>query len=65
MTFGGSLNFISEWGKGSTFIFTFDIEVDEDEQQVQKVTKEISPLLPRMKSFGDKDDDDEIKIQNT
>ena len=32
MSFGGSLNFISEWGKGSTFIFTFEIEIDEDEQ---------------------------------
>ena len=29
--FGGDLDFISEWGKGSTFIFCLDLETDNNE----------------------------------
>ena len=43
MNFNGSLDFISEWGKGSTFIFTFDVEIDEDAQQISQVLHQISP----------------------
>lgn len=32
MKFGGDLDFISATNKGSTFIFTFDMEIDDMEE---------------------------------
>ena len=45
MKFGGELDFISTWNKGSTFIFSFDMEVDMLEQQIEDKSIEFSSQM--------------------
>ena len=48
MKFGGELDFISTWNKGSTFIFSFDMEVDNLEQQIEDKSIEFSSQMNRV-----------------
>ena len=41
MNFGGQLDFISSQESGSTFIFTFEVEVDTNEEIVWNTAMEI------------------------
>ena len=41
MSFNGQLDFISEWQNGSTFIFSFEVEVDDQEEQIENQTTNI------------------------
>ena len=41
MSFNGQLDFISEWQNGSTFIFSFEVEIDDQEEQIENKTAEI------------------------
>jgi C4-dicarboxylate-specific signal transduction histidine kinase len=41
MSFNGQLDFISEWQNGSTFIFSFEVEIDDQEEQIENQTTNI------------------------
>ena len=48
LKFGGELDFISTQNKGSTFIFSFDMEVDNLEQQIEERSIELQSHLNDM-----------------
>ena len=47
MKFGGQLDFISTLDTGSTFIFTFDFEVNCDEEMIENQARELNEMEPQ------------------